>query len=100
MKRIAAALGTIAVTAVAATPSLAASNPSPSGTGQPSQTCLVTAPLEPGKAASAPGSAFNESGPGTAGTVYAGNGANTNTPANGAAVSQYDVACYQVSQPH
>jgi len=100
MKRIAAALGTIAVTAVAATPSLAASNPSSSGTGQPSQTCLVTAPLEPGHAASAPGSAFNESGPGTAGTVYAGSGANTNTPANGAAVSQYDVACYQVSQPH
>jgi len=100
MKRIAAALGTIALAAVAATPSLAASNPSPSGTGQPSQTCLVTAPLEPGNAANAPGSAFNESGPGTAGTVYAGNGANTNTPANGAAVSQYDVACYQVSQQH
>ena len=29
--------------------------------------------------------------------MYAGNGANLNTPANGAAVSQYDVACYQVS---
>ena len=71
----------------------------PSGTGQPSQTCLSsTAPNEPGQAASAPGSAFNETGPGTAGTVYAGNGVSA-TKANSAnAVSQYDVACYQVSQ--
>jgi len=97
MKRIAAAFAMLGVAAVAATPSLAASNPS--GSGQPSQTCLSdSAPSEPGNAAAAPGSAFNEIGPGTAGTVYAGNGANTNTPANGAAVSQYDVACYQVSQ--
>ncbi len=50
-------------------------------------------------AANAPGSAFNENG-GTAGSVYAGNGENTETPANGHAVSQYDVACYQVSQHH
>ncbi len=73
----------------------------PSGTGQPSQTCLSdTAPNEPGNAAAAPGSAFNETSPGKAGTVYAGNGQTTNTPANGHAVSQYDVACYQVSQPN
>jgi len=73
--------------------------------GQPSQSCLSsTAPNEPGHAASAPGSAFNEptttTPGGTAGAVYAGNGANTNTPANAAAVSQYDVACFQVSQSH
>jgi len=72
---------------------------SPGTQGQPGQTCLSsTAPNEPGNAASAPGSAFNETGPGTAGTVYAGNGVSA-TKANSAnAVSQYDVACYQVSQ--
>jgi hypothetical protein len=68
-------------------------------TGQPSQTCLsATASNEPGRAASAPGSAFNETSPGTAGTVYAGNGVSTTTPASPNAVSQYDVACFQVSQ--
>jgi hypothetical protein len=78
----------------------------PAGTGQPSQTCLSsTAPSEPGNAANAPGSAFNEPSAtnpdgGTAGQVYAGNGQTTQTPANGHAVSQYDVACFQVSQHH
>jgi len=68
-------------------------------TGQPSQTCLSsTAPNEPGQAASAPGSAFNESAPGTAGTVYAGNGVSATRAASANAVSQYDVACFQVSQ--
>ena len=80
--------------------SASAGNPSPTGTGQPSQTCLEGVALsEPGNAASAPGSAFNENG-GTAGAVYAGNGQTLLTPANGAAVSQYDVACYQVSTHH
>ncbi len=69
--------------------------------GQPSQTCLSsTAPNEPGRAASAPGSAFNETGPGTAGTVYAGNGVSATTAGSSKAVSQYDVACFQVSQSH
>ena len=80
---------------------LAAGNPS--GTGQPSQTCLSsTAPNEPGNAAAAPGSAFNEpvngSSGGIAGAVYAGNGVSATTANSGNAVSQYDVACYQVSQ--
>jgi hypothetical protein len=81
-----------------------ASAASPGTTGQPSQTCLSsTAPVEPGHAASAPGSAFDEPSAasplgGTAGQVYAGNGRTTSTPANGAAVSQYDVACFEVSQ--
>ncbi|HZC04780.1 MAG TPA: hypothetical protein VE338_03995 [Ktedonobacterales bacterium] len=80
-------------------PVLAASNPS--GTGQPSQTCLSsTAPNEPGNAKSASGSAFNETRPGTAGTVYAGNGVSAITAGSANAVSQYDVACYQVSQTH
>jgi hypothetical protein len=76
----------------------------PPGTGQPSQSCLSsTAPNEPGHAANAPGSAFNEPSSanpngGVAGQMYAGNGQNTQTPANGHAVSQYDVACFQVSQ--
>ena len=82
--------------ALTATTALAASNPN--GTGQPSQTCLSsTAPNEPGNAASAPGSAFNENG-GTAGAVYAGNGVSATTANSSHAVSQYDVACYQVSQ--
>jgi len=77
-----------------AAPALAASNPS--STGQPSQTCLSgTAPMEPGNAASAPGSAFNENG-GTAGGMYA--GSQPQNSHNPKSVSQYDVACYQVSQ--
>ncbi len=66
----------------------------PPGTGQPSQDCAV-AGVTPGNAASAPGSAFNPTG--MAGTVYAGQQPqNSNNPKS---VSQYDVACFQVSQP-
>src|SRR5438552_11797902 len=73
----------------------------PPGTGQPSQSCLSsTAPSEPGHAADAGGSAFNESGPGVAGQVYAGSGISATTAGSPHAVSQYDVACFQVSQPH
>jgi hypothetical protein len=75
-----------------------AANPHSGTTGQPSQSCLSsTAPNEPGHAANARGSAFNENG-GIAGAVYAGSGQTLNTPANSHAVSQYDVACFQVSQ--
>jgi ABC-type glycerol-3-phosphate transport system substrate-binding protein len=106
MKRILGARRMFAVGALVAAvfgasgaPALAASNPN--GTGQPSQTCLSsTAPTEPGNAKSASGSAFNETGPGKAGTVYAGNGVSATTAGSANAVSQYDVACYQVSQPH
>jgi hypothetical protein len=56
--------------------------------------------MEPGQSAGAGGSAFNETSPGVAGTVYAGEGQTLNTPANGHAVSQYDVACYQVTSSH
>jgi hypothetical protein len=72
-------------------------------TGQPGTTagfnCATTsAPVEPGHAASAPGSAFNETRPGTAGTVYAGNGpGSVNHAGSTAAVSQYDAACRQLS---
>jgi len=89
----------IALTSVFALALLLGSSAVVTATGQPSQTCLSsTAPNEPGQAASAPGSAFNETGPGTAGTVYAGNGVSATTPASPNAVSQYDVACFEVSQ--
>jgi hypothetical protein len=52
--------------------------------------------MEPGHAASAPGSAFNENG-GIAGGMYA--GSQPQNSHNPKSVSQYDVACYQVS-PH
>jgi hypothetical protein len=72
-------------------------------TGQPGTTAgfncgTSSAPVEPGNAASAPGSAFNESTPGRAGTVYAGNGpGSTQHAGSTAAVSQYDAACRQLS---
>jgi hypothetical protein len=70
---------------------MAAANPS--GTGLPSQSCEdieVNGGTAPGHAAASPGSAFNEEGldsqdGGIAGQHY------TET-------SQYDVACFQVSQ--
>ncbi len=92
---------TILVVALAFPPVTSVFAASPGTQGQPGQTCLSsTAPSEPGQAASAPGSAFNETGPGTAGTVYAGNGVSATTANSANAVSQYDVACFQVSQPH
>ena len=74
-------------------------------TGQPGTTahfnCATSsAPVEPGNAGTAPGSAFNESttSPGTAGTVYAGNGTGSTTHAGStAAVAQYDTACRRLS---
>ena len=74
-------------------------------TGQPGTTAgfncgTPSAPVEPGNAANAPGSAFNESRPGTAGTMYAGNGpGSTQHAGSTAAVSQYDAACRQLSSP-
>ncbi len=61
-------------------------------TGQPNQSC-ETSTTTPGNSNSAPGSAFNPDG--KAGTVYAGEQPqNSNNPKS---VSQYDVACAQVS---
>ncbi|MGZ4371016.1 MAG: hypothetical protein ACXVRK_02715 [Gaiellaceae bacterium] len=77
--------------AFSAGPALAA-DPHPGGSGQPNQSCQEQ-PATPGNAASAPGSAFNTSG--VAGTKYAGTQPqNSNNPNS---VSQYDVACFQVS---
>ena len=76
---------------------VAAASGNPSTTGQPSQSCGAdNAAMRPGHSMTAPGSAFNPDG--KAGTVYAGeqpqNSRNTHS------VSQYDVACYQVTQNH
>jgi hypothetical protein len=100
MKAFVVRLGTLAATgtfagvlALAVSGSAAAANPP--GQGQPGQSCGSAAALStPGNAASAPGSAFNPDG--KAGTVYAGQQPqNSNNPHS---VSQYDVACFQVSQ--
>jgi len=99
MKKITTIATGIALALTCGSTALAAANPS--GTGQPNQTCVTTttAANEPGKAASARGSAFNENG-GTAGAVYAGNGISATKANSGNAVSQYDVACFQVTSNH
>ena len=69
-----------------------AADPHAGTPGQPNQSCQAQ-PATPGNAAAAPGSAFNTSG--VAGTNYAGTQPqNSNNPKS---VSQYDVACFQVS---
>ena len=65
--------------------------------GQPNQSCgSANASMTPGNSANAPGSAFNPSG--VAGGVYAGQQPQNSNNAH--SVSQYDVACFQVSQSH
>jgi hypothetical protein len=64
----------------------------PGVVGQPNQSC-ETAGVTPGHAASAPGSAFNPGG--VAGSVYAGE--QPQNSKNPKSVSQYDVACFQLS---
>jgi hypothetical protein len=70
-----------------------AGNPHVGGTtGQPSMDCAGLA--HPGNAASATGSAFNDSG--KAGKVYANPTSQGGTSSgNSHVVSQYDVACFQ-----
>jgi hypothetical protein len=60
---------------------------------QPGKSCEDT-PTTPGMSASAPGSAFNPNG--IAGTVYAGE--QPQNSKNPKSVSQYDVACFELSQ--
>ena len=64
----------------------------PGFSGQPNRSC-ETAGVTPGHAASAPGSAFNPNG--VAGSVYAGE--QPQNSVNPKSVSQYDVACFQLS---
>jgi len=52
--------------------------------------------VHPGKAASAPGSAFNDTRPGTASTRYANPTSQGGiSSGNSHVVAQYDVACFQ-----
>jgi hypothetical protein len=61
----------------------------PGTNGQPSQSCQAQPNSPPG---------FNTAGFAHAETMYAGSQPqNSNNPKS---VSQYDVACFQVSQPH
>ena len=93
LTRLIAATGAAvaAVAIIGAAPALAGGNPS--GTGPPSQSCQdieAAGGTTPGHAASSPGSPFNEPGinspnGGTGGQHYS-------------EKSQYDVACYHVSQ--
>lgn len=77
----------------------AAPNPSPTGTGQPNQTCQIIEAqpggMAPGNASSSPGSVFNEP---ILNSQFGGTGGQHYNLAG--APSQYDVACYQVSQSH
>lgn len=90
-------LTVLTLTAAASTALLAATGvanaaANPAGTGQPSQSCQAE-PL-----ASYP-SGYNSGGFAKAGTVYAGSpgtASATHSPAT-QAVSQYDVACYQLA---
>jgi hypothetical protein len=93
MRKLAGILGSAAVIALGAAPALAAGNPS--GTGEPNQSCQAEPTGPPGITSTTNGFAT------TAVNVYAGS-PGTPSAANGAgaAVSQYDVACFQVSQPH
>jgi hypothetical protein len=78
-----------------------AANPTTGHNGAPTNTCgsppTGNSPMTPGNAATAPGSAFNPSG--NAGAHYAGNpGTASQTHSNStAAVSQYDTACFRLS---
>jgi len=69
-------------------PALAANPPGPPG--QPSQSCQDLEPNTPGHAANSPGSPFNEPG---INSVNGGVGGQHYSE-----TSQYDVACFQVSQ--
>ena len=92
MKRTLIVVLTTAAIAFGGATAALASNPP--GTGQPSQSCgSDTAPNTPGQSVSAPGSAFNPGG--QAGSVYAGQQPQNSN--NSHSVSQYDVACFQVS---
>jgi hypothetical protein len=92
--RIIAAIGVAfaSIAIVGAAPAMAGGG-NPSGTGPPSQSCQdieAAGGTTPGHAASSPGSPFNEPGinspnGGIGGQHYSPN-------------SQYDVACYHVSQ--
>jgi hypothetical protein len=90
-KLIVVAVASAAFAVVGPTDALGASNPS--GTGPPNQSCQTieaAGGTTPGHSASSPGSPFNEPG---INSQNGGTGGQHYSPS-----SQYDVACYQVSQ--
>jgi len=89
------ALTVIACTAALAITAGALGAPNPNGTGQPSQSCQVEPTGPPGITSTTNGFATR------AVNVYAGSpGTQSLANGNAHAVSQYDVACFQVSQSH
>jgi hypothetical protein len=88
---VATGLLVVVISMTGAAPAFAAGNPS--GTGLPSQSCQdieAAGGTVPGNSSSSPGSPFNE--PGINSTAGGIGGQHYNE------TSQYDVACYQVSQ--
>ncbi|HEX9316598.1 MAG TPA: hypothetical protein VGA71_14460 [Actinomycetota bacterium] len=81
------ALAILLPTLVVASPAWGQGNPS--GTGLPSQSCQQQTG-SPGQASTSPGAPFNE----PTSTSPGGTGGQNYSP-----TSQYDVACYQVSNP-
>jgi hypothetical protein len=91
-KLVLTAVASAAFAIVGPAAAVAASNPS--GTGLPNQSCQsieMTGGTTPGNSASSPGSPFNEPG---INSPNGGTGGQHYSPS-----SQYDVACFQVSQP-
>ena len=99
MRRLFAAMAVAGI--AVAIPATAFADPSPNGPGQPGApgtTCgSPGATSTPGNSANAGGSPFNPSG--QAGTVYAGNPGTASAlhSQSGNAISQYDIACFQVT---
>lgn len=96
MRRYLLALGAGIMFAIAPATAFAAT-PTTGQPGAPTNTCGPANPMTPGGSANASGSPFNANG--QAGLVYAGNPdtkslAHSNSSAS---VSQYDVACVQLS---
>jgi len=92
MKLVLTVMACIAALAITAG-ALAA--PNPNTTGQPGQSCQAEPTGPPGLTSTTNGFATR------AVNVYAGSpGTQSLANGNAHAVSQYDVACFQVSQPH
>ena len=89
MRKLTCAVAVMATSFAVAVATASAGNPSPTGTGQPSQSCQAEPTGPPGLISTTNGFATR------AVNVYAGSQPqNSNNPKS---VSQYDVACFQVS---
>ena len=89
MSHARSAIALVATAAAFAVPAAALAAANPSGTGQPSQSC-EDQPSGP--------AGFQSGGFANAETRYAGNGVSADHAGSDHAVSQYDVACFQVSR--